>query len=121
MRVLVVDDHEDFRDMVSHFLKGLKIKIVQCASGNEAIEELKNGVQFDLIISDYQMPEGDGLEVLKFLASNKIQSKFILFTSYEGLQLPVQYDHFLGIISKYEFSKLSSLIIDIKAGCHATN
>lgn len=114
MRVLVVDDHEDVRDMASHFLEGLRIKFVQCASGNEAIEELKKGHPFDLIISDYQMPRGDGLELLKFLALNKIQIKFVLFTSYEGLQVPVQYDHFLGIISKYESSRLFSLIMDIR-------
>ncbi|MCB9750316.1 MAG: response regulator [Myxococcales bacterium] len=65
-RVLVVDDNELNRNMLSRRLErdGHDVKIAE--NGREALEMLR-GEEFDLILLDVMMPEMDGYEVLERL------------------------------------------------------
>lgn len=63
-RILVVDDDELLNGLFCEFLqtKGFSTRSVYSLSG--AIETLKNGLQVDLILLDYQLGDGTGLELL---------------------------------------------------------
>lgn len=57
------------------------------SSGEEAIFILGEGPKdYHLIISDYHMPNGTGLDLLKFIDSYNIKSFFIMFSSTEDLK-----------------------------------
>lgn len=63
LSILVVDDVDEIRDLVSLWLRTLG-HTVECAiSGQDASRRLR-GHQFDLVITDIIMPEGDGLELI---------------------------------------------------------
>ncbi len=80
IRVLYVDDDLKFGDFFSIYLGkqgDFSIRVIQ--NGQEALILLRSEV-FDIIISDYQMPEMDGLSLLRSVRASGITTPFILFT-----------------------------------------
>lgn len=63
--ILVVDDNNDMLDLIQRHLKSFNYRTYKACSVNEAIEVLKYA-DIDLLISDLNMPDIDGLELLKF-------------------------------------------------------
>ena len=65
MRVLIVDDEETIRNILNILCKDAGFDhTIQATNGKEALDLLKSE-SADLIISDWSMPEMDGLELLK--------------------------------------------------------
>ena len=65
INILVVDDFPTMRRIVRTLLKELGFSNVEEAEdGREALAKLREG-QFDLVVSDWNMPNLDGLEMLK--------------------------------------------------------
>ncbi len=64
--VLVVDDHTDAREMLAEFLMHEGYHSIMAANGREALARLEY-VQPDVIISDIEMPEMDGAELVRLL------------------------------------------------------
>ncbi len=63
-RILVVDDEEVIRTVLSRFLKGKGYDVVTAADGREALERVKKE-RPHLMLLDVRMPEMDGFEVLR--------------------------------------------------------
>lgn len=59
-KVLVVDDSNSIRDMVSFTLKGAGYETVEASNGQEGLTKAKSSA-FDLVISDVNMPIMDGI------------------------------------------------------------
>ncbi|MFA4825008.1 MAG: PAS domain S-box protein [Methanoregula sp.] len=79
-RVLYVDDEAALLELGKAFLEQSDFITVETAlSAKEGIEALKK-TAFDCIISDYQMPDMDGLAFLKLLRKESNLIPFILFT-----------------------------------------
>ena len=91
MRFLLLDDEPIIRNfcviVIENYFEGNEI--VECTNAKEAIEVLKSGQVFDLIISDYDMPGGNGNVLADFLDSINYQHSYILHTSNELEHLPV--------------------------------
>jgi DNA-binding response OmpR family regulator len=64
MRILVVHDDEDTRDLMTFALESHQYEVTRAASGPAALEALRAGT-FDLVITDYDMPGLTGAEMLK--------------------------------------------------------
>ncbi|MBU1761208.1 MAG: PAS domain S-box protein, partial [Bacteroidetes bacterium] len=64
-KVLVVDDNENNRKIITQMLELHGIKTVEAKSGFEALQLLAEAEQFDVIFMDYHMPFMDGLETVK--------------------------------------------------------
>ncbi|HWQ67892.1 MAG TPA: PAS domain S-box protein [Methanospirillum sp.] len=77
--VLAVDDDEEFRTIIFHYLDEPGFTVVPAGSALEALTILKSR-KIDAIIADYNMPVMDGLELLKHLRSSHNSIPFILFT-----------------------------------------
>ncbi|MDH5669069.1 MAG: PAS domain S-box protein, partial [Nitrospira sp.] len=60
LRILVVDDVEDNRDVVKLFLKHTSYVVEEAANGLVAVEKVQAGT-YDLVLMDVQMPVMDGL------------------------------------------------------------
>ena len=64
-RILVVDDEETIREIVSSMLTHANYKCRQAASGLEAIALLDSGEAFELMLSDLMMADLDGIGLLE--------------------------------------------------------
>lgn len=62
--ILVVDDHEMMLDVIKRMLAEFGFDVVSASNGKEALDVLKH-IRPDLILSDVQMPEIDGIELAK--------------------------------------------------------
>ncbi len=70
MKILVVDDFSTMRRIVKNLLKQIGFENVEEAEdGAQAYSKLKTG-GFGLVVSDWNMPNMDGLELLKKIRSD---------------------------------------------------
>lgn len=64
--ILIVDDEEKIRSIVSNYLKQEGFYIDEASKGQEALQRLKDSTkEYDLVVLDWMMPEMSGLEVCK--------------------------------------------------------
>jgi len=74
MKVLIAEDDQDSRELLSWLLQKLGYQVVAAANGKDAWEAFRKG-RFRLVISDVLMPEVDGLELCRKIRRHK-QSKY---------------------------------------------
>jgi DNA-binding response OmpR family regulator len=67
--VMVVDDHEEFRDILSTYLEEEGYNVVQAEDGEAALESVKFRKP-NLILLDIMMPRKDGYDVCRELKAN---------------------------------------------------
>src|SRR5690348_3257246 len=65
-KILVVDDEEAIREVVSTLLQAQGYNCTVCPNGRAGLETFRNDT-FDLVLSDIVMPEMDGLKLLSEL------------------------------------------------------
>ena len=71
LKILLVEDAAVMRKMEIKTLNSLGLEnIVQAEDGNDAIEKLNAEKGFNLIISDWNMPNKDGFELLMWVREN---------------------------------------------------
>jgi two-component system, chemotaxis family, chemotaxis protein CheY len=63
-KTLVVDDSASIRQLITIALEDAGISVVSAGNGKEALGKL-NAEKFDLIITDLNMPEMDGIELIR--------------------------------------------------------
>jgi two-component system chemotaxis response regulator CheY len=87
IRILVVDDFLPMRKVLHEALKMLKFTNIEVAeNGISALEKL-DANKFDLVISDWEMPEMNGLELLeKIKASEKHKDIPVMMVTAEAEQ-----------------------------------
>jgi PAS domain S-box-containing protein len=81
IRVLHVDDEPEFADIAATFLEreDERFSVETATSASEGLDHLAN-TAFDCIVSDYDMPEQDGIEFLETIRGEYPELPFILYT-----------------------------------------
>jgi putative nucleotidyltransferase with HDIG domain len=64
-RILIVDDEEAIREIVSSMLTAAHYKCSQASSGLQALALLESGEEFELMLSDLMMADLDGIGLLE--------------------------------------------------------
>jgi two-component system, NarL family, response regulator DegU len=82
--VLIADDHPIFRRGLRQLIESdAKFKIVaEAEDGDEALDKISR-LQPQVAILDVEMPNRDGLEVLKTMSERKISTAIVLLTMYK--------------------------------------
>ncbi|MDO9184280.1 MAG: response regulator, partial [Bacteriovorax sp.] len=83
--ILIAEDAPVQGKKLQYVLEKFGYHVKWCLNGKEAFEECLNNNIYSLIISDYQMPEVDGLEFLQMVKSEESLKNipFILLTTIE--------------------------------------
>jgi len=63
--VLVVDDSPTMRQMVAFTLSSAGYQVVEAGNGKEAVGKVTGGTKPDLVVTDLNMPEMDGISLIK--------------------------------------------------------
>lgn len=86
-KVLVIDDHEDAREVATVLLEDVGASVVTASSAREALDILQHDC-FNIIVSDIGMPEIDGYQLLKEIralpSEQENQTPAICLTAYAG-------------------------------------
>jgi two-component system, OmpR family, response regulator len=85
VRVLIVDDEDDFRDTIVKRLKARKLAAEGVASGILALEILKTK-EFDIVVLDVKMPEMDGIETLRHIKKMRPEIEVIMLTGHASVE-----------------------------------
>ena len=92
MRILVVDDSLTMRKIITNVLKELGVHhelIIEAADGMDAIGKVKTH-SFDLILTDWNMPKMNGLELVQNLRKlPKTEKTPIIMITTEGAKTEV--------------------------------
>ena len=73
LRILIVDDNQTSREILTHLLANFKFIIKQADSGQSAIDLLKKAdkeIPYDLVLMDWRMPGLDGIETTRIIQNN---------------------------------------------------
>jgi two-component system, NtrC family, response regulator PilR len=80
-KILVVDDEQSLRDVLSIMLKRAGYSVTSVNDGGQAVELVQKEI-FDLVITDLRMPKIDGMEVLKAVKSASPETVVLIITAF---------------------------------------
>lgn len=87
-KILVVDDEDIIRESLSFILKKEKYVVDEAANGKIAFEMLKDN-SYDLVITDLEMPEMKGIELLNEIRKMNMQTNTIVITAYGSMETAI--------------------------------
>lgn len=82
-RILIVDDEEGYRKVLSNSLADLGYETKAVNNGFEALEEMKRR-RYSIVLLDIQMPGMDGIELLDHLQGIRFNAHIVIITAYTG-------------------------------------
>jgi len=120
-RILIVEDSETMRSLLVSSLEGLDVpvKIAEACSGFEALRVLPRE-DYDLVVTDINMPDINGLELVSFLRGNeRYRGVPLLIVSTEGSERDRAKGLKLGadayLVKPFEPETLRQVVTDLLA------
>lgn len=119
LKMIISDDEKMICLLISQLLdwENLGIEIVGMAyTGIEAYEMIKEKKP-DIVISDIRMPGYDGLELIKKIKEDKIETEFVMisgFKQFEYAQRAMKYGVKYYLLKPIEEEKLLEIVLEIK-------
>ena len=111
--ILIVDDK---RVQVKTLRRGLRTKgyrVVEAISGKQALDHLGKDETIDIVLTDYAMPEMNGIELLKKIRETNKTTPVIIMTAYGDKDLVIEAMHYRcnGFIDKpFDMDELLEVI-----------
>ncbi len=88
-RILLVDDEEDIRDVLTIALEDMGHDVVTAENGREALKKFKTQ-NFSLVLTDIKMPGMDGIELLKKIKQVSPDTEIIMITGHGDMDLAIE-------------------------------
>ncbi|MDR0748677.1 MAG: sigma-54 dependent transcriptional regulator [Tannerellaceae bacterium] len=87
--ILIIEDDTTFSLMLSTWLKKKNFVVKVVSSVSDAKQEIE-AESYDLLLSDFRLPDGDGIDILKWLKKTGRSLPLIMMTGYADIQTAVQ-------------------------------
>ncbi len=88
-RALIVDDEPDIRDLLSITLGRMDIEVATAGDYRSAIK-LLGGERYDLVLTDMRLPDGDGLDLLEWIQTNRPGVPVAVITAHGNVEAAVR-------------------------------
>lgn len=89
LKILVADDDSFVREMLCAILESEGYIVETASNGTEALSTYRKEKKFDLIISDMNMPEMSGLEIIKEIRGNDNKVPIIILTGNNEISIAI--------------------------------
>src|SRR3954468_8519507 len=112
MNILIVEDHQDTRQVLSTLLERAEHEVITASGVTEALQLLEN-VRVNVLLSDLGLPDGDGLDLVAKAKALQPKIKTIALTA-RGSQNDYDrgkkagFDHYLT--KPFDFHELRTLL-----------
>jgi two-component system, NtrC family, response regulator HydG len=90
IRILVVDDDVSFCMTLKAFLTRHGFETEEVYSSQKALEKISAKNNFDVILTDFRLPDQNGIELLRSIKEKSPGSLVILMTAYADIRMAVQ-------------------------------
>jgi len=84
LRIMLIDDEEIVRVATAEMIRDLGHRVTEAVSGADGLAKLADGLEVDVVISDYKMPRMNGAELARRLAELRPQTAILIITGYTG-------------------------------------
>ncbi|WP_297336182.1 response regulator transcription factor [Algoriphagus sp.] len=84
MKILIIEDNPELTQNMVSYLQGENI-LCETASNLFDAQDKLLGFQYDCIILDLMLPDGNGLDILNFIKINKISSNVLIISAKDSL------------------------------------
>lgn len=111
--ILVVDDKRVQLKTLKRGLRTRGYRVVEAISGKQALDHLGKDERIDIVLTDYTMPEMNGIELLQKIRETNKTIPVIIMTAYGDKDLVVEAMHFRcnGFIDKpFDMDELLAII-----------
>src|SRR3989338_10118289 len=88
-RILIVDDEESIREFLEIMLRREKYEVATASNAKKALKTLEKE-NFDMVITDIQMPEMNGIELLGKIKDTDSDTVVIMVTAYGSTESAVE-------------------------------
>jgi two-component system response regulator AtoC len=88
-RILIVDDEENFRHMLSVILKKEKYDVETASNGEEGLKKISLS-GFDQILCDIRMPQMDGMGFLREVQKIAVDATVIMMSAYGTMDIAIE-------------------------------
>ena len=88
LRVLVIDDEPAVRQIIAAHVKQAGYDVDQAGGAAEAAAKLVRG-DVDIALCDIQMPDGNGLDLVKSIRESGIDTTFIMVTAFASMETAI--------------------------------
>lgn len=88
-KILIIDDETDICLLLDRFLSKNGYEVTTASNALDGLAELKK-TAFDLVISDFRLPDMDGLEFLKKAKALRPDCRVIIITGYSDIRMAVE-------------------------------
>ncbi|MBC8047961.1 MAG: sigma-54-dependent Fis family transcriptional regulator [Fimbriimonadaceae bacterium] len=88
-KVLIIDDDPTFCTMLKGFLLKKEFDVEAVFSGTEGLNEVQKN-KYDIVLSDFRLPDVNGLDLLQSIRQDKPALPVIIMTSYADIRIAVQ-------------------------------
>jgi len=90
IHILAVDDEKDICEITRSFLERQRDLVVDVAYSAQGARDILAFADYDVILSDYKMPDEDGIQFLASIRATGIRIPFILFTGKEREEVVIE-------------------------------
>ena len=87
--VLIIDDEQEIRESLEQLLRLDGYKADSASTAEEGLKKVEGGV-FDLVLLDINLPDGNGLDLLKSIKHDSPEISVIMITAYDSSQMAFQ-------------------------------
>ena len=116
LKILLIDDNEDFRVALKHLLSSSQFDIIEAGNGEHALERMATDLP-DMAIVDLDMPKMNGIEYSRLAKKERPGFPIIMVTAYSQfysskeiiaagidafLQKPIDGDKLIAVIRKLQ-------------------
>ncbi len=88
-KILIVDDDPDIREVMRDRLKAMSFEVVEASDGEQALARLRDESP-TITLLDLMMPKKSGLEVLKAIRDEGLDTTIIVMTAYGTIEKAVE-------------------------------